>query len=264
MSKYLEVAKLLFKAQIIWRFDVAMSVVFTVSKIAFAYLLWGAVFGENITVSGFTFPAMISYYIISSFLSQIEMSEGVSREIGERIKEGSFSKYMVLPVNIQRYFISQTFGAMSFYSIFNLASAILWKFIFNIDFVLTSNIWVIPAALLMVILGLIFMIQLNYFLGLLAFKFEDIGFFLMVKNNIVSFITGTLIPLVLLPHSIVSFMRFFPFYYVTYLPSMLLIGRNEDEAVVGIIILMGWISAFAFFNKIAYGKLRVAYDGVGI
>ena len=70
------------------------------------------------------------------------------------------------------------------------------------------------------------MIQLNYFLGILAFKFQEIRMFLMIKGNIVAFITGTLVPLVLLPQGIVSAMRFFPFYYVTYLPSMLLIGKK--------------------------------------
>ena len=118
MRKYAEIAKILFKAQIAYRFDVAMAVLFTISKILFAYILWGAIFGQNETIAGFTFPMMVSYYIISSFLSQIEMSDGVSGEIGDRIRGGTFSKYMVVPVNTQGYFIAQTFGAMAFYLIF--------------------------------------------------------------------------------------------------------------------------------------------------
>ena len=118
MKKYLEIAKIHFKAQIAYRFDVAMTMVFTISKILFAYILWGAVFGQNETVAGFTFPMMFSYYIISSFLYQIEMSSGVSGEVSARIRDGSFSKYMVIPVNTQGYFIVQTLGAMMFYLLF--------------------------------------------------------------------------------------------------------------------------------------------------
>lgn len=116
----------------------------------------------------------------------------------------------------------------------------------------------------MVMLGLLFMIQLNYFLGILAFKFQEIGFFLMIKSNIVAFITGTLIPLTLLPQSIVSVMRFFPFYYVTYLPSMLLIGKNENEALTGIITLAVWLGVFTALNGFTYNRMRVIYDGAGI
>ncbi|MEM1485849.1 ABC-2 family transporter protein [Oscillospiraceae bacterium PP1C4] len=264
MGKYIEIAKIHFKSQLAYRFDVAMAVLFTISKILFAFILWGAIFGENETVSGFTFPMMLSYYIISSFLSQIEMSQNVSTEISERIRGGTFSKYMVIPVNTRGYFTLQTFGTMVFYLLFNLIGTVIWVFIFGIEFVIASNLITILWAILMIALGLLFMIQLNYFLGILAFKFLDINFFLMIKNNIVSFITGELIPLALLPQGIVCVMRFFPFYYVTYLPSMLLIGRNEDEAFFGVIVLSIWLLFFSLLNRFTYRKLRVIYDGVGI
>ena len=264
MRKYTEIAKIFFKAQIAYRFDVVMTIIFTVSKILFAYILWGAIFGQNETVAGFTFPMMLSYYIVSSFLSQIDMSEGISGEISTRIRGGTFSKYMVIPAGTQRYFIAQTLGVTAFYLIFILAAALVWVLLFRVELVITCSITLIMSAIFMVALGLLFMLQLNYFLGILAFKFQDIGIFLMIKGNVVAFITGTLVPLVLLPQGIVSIMRFFPFYYVTYLPSMLLIGRNESEALTGIAVLAAWLLAFTLLNKFAYDKLRVIYDGVGI
>ena len=84
MKKYLEIAKISFKAQIVWRFDVMMNMLFSIVKILFAYILWGAIFGQRNVIAGFTFQMMLSYYIISCFLSQIEMSGGVSGEIGDR------------------------------------------------------------------------------------------------------------------------------------------------------------------------------------
>lgn len=260
----MEISKIFFKAQIAYRFDAAMSVIFTVSKILFAYVLWGAIFGQNETVAGFTFPMMLSYYIISSFLAQIEMSDGVSSEISDRIRGGTFSKYMVIPVNTQGYFIAQSVGVMAFYVLFIFASTVVWVLVFGIKLTITTNITLIISSLVMVILGLLFMIQLNYLLGILAFKFQDISIFLMIKGNIVAFITGALVPLVLLPSSVVNIMKFFPFYYVTYLPSMLLIGKNESEAFLGIVVLVVWTLIFTLINKFAYKKLRVIFDGVGI
>lgn len=264
MGKYVEIMKIFFKAQIAYRFDVAMTVLFTVSKILFAYILWGAIFGQNKTVAGFNFQMMLSYYIISSFLAQIEMSDGVSGEIGNRIRGGTFSKYMVIPANTQGYFIAQTFGAMAFYLLFIFAATVLWVFVFAVKLTITSSISVILSTVLMVVLGLLFMIQLNYFLGILAFKFQDIRLFLMIKGNIIAFVTGALVPLVLLPANVVLVMRLFPFYYVTYLPSMLLIGKNANEAFIGIVVLSAWLLIFTILNKFAYNKLRVVYDGVGI
>jgi ABC-2 type transport system permease protein len=264
MNKYLEISKITFKAQLAWRFDIAVNVVFTIAKILFAYILWQGIFDHRSMVAGFTFDSMLSYYIINSFLSQLDMSDKVSDELSNRIRTGTFSKYMVIPVNIQGYFIAQTAGASVFYLIFNLIAAVVWIFIFGIRFTFTTNAWLILAALLFILLGLIFMIQLNYFLGLLTLKFQDIYLFLMIKNNLVAFIAGTLIPLALLPELVLQVMRFFPFYYCSYLPSMLLIGRNGEEIGYGLFMLTAWVLIFMVINKIAYGRLRVRYDGVGI
>ncbi|MDE7298527.1 MAG: ABC-2 family transporter protein, partial [Lachnospiraceae bacterium] len=95
IKKYREVSLIYLKAQLAWRADTVFQMLFTVSKILFAYLLWGMVFRQRDTVSGFTLDGMLSYYIVSSFLSQLELSDGVSGEITARIRNGTFSKYMV-------------------------------------------------------------------------------------------------------------------------------------------------------------------------
>ena len=263
-NKYLEISIITFKTQLSWRFDIAVNVVFTVSKILFAYILWNGIFSHRSTIAGFTFDSMLSYYIINSFFSQMDMSDGVSGEISTRIRQGTFSKYMVVPVNIQGYFLAQTAGASLFYLLFNFAAAVIWIFVFRISFIFTTDPRYISAALLLVLLGLVFMIQLNYFLGLLTLKFQDIYLFLMIKSNIISFIAGTLVPLALLPQPVLQTMRYFPFYYISYLPSMLLIGRNGAEAGLGLGILTAWILFFLLVNRITYERLRIRYDGVGI
>lgn len=63
IRKYYEIAKINFKVQLIWRFDVVVNMMFTIIKILFVYILWKAIFGENDIVSGFTFNSMLSYYI---------------------------------------------------------------------------------------------------------------------------------------------------------------------------------------------------------
>lgn len=114
MRKYTETALIYFKAQLIWRADTVFNMLFTVTKIIFAYVLWGAIFEGKDMIAGFTFHSMLSYYIISSFLSQIEMSGGISREISARIRNGTFSKYMVIPVNIEKYFLAMETGWLPF------------------------------------------------------------------------------------------------------------------------------------------------------
>lgn len=264
MRKYMEIASVHFRAQLIWRADTVFQMLFTVTRIIFAFVLWGAVFEGKETISGFTFDSMLSYYVVSSFLAQIELSGGISGEISARIRNGTFSGYMVLPMNMEGYFLAMEAGVAAFNVLFDLFAAGIWVVLFGIHFVFTADAGTIVCAALMVFLGLLFMVQLNFYLGLLTLRFEEISTFLMIKDNLVSLVTGTIIPLVLLPEGLTAFMRFFPFYYVTYLPSMLLTGRNGEEAVRGVFLMAGWCIFMELVNRRTYQTYRLKYDGVGI
>ncbi len=262
--KYREAAYMNLKAQLAWRADVIFNMLFTISKILFAFLLWGIIFQQKEVVAGFTFHGMLSYYIISSFLSQLEMSEGISGEIFWRIRNGTFTNYVVLPISTEGYFIAMEAGVVLFYLAFDFLAAVIWIFLFRIQFVFTGEPLIILCAVVMVLLGLLFMVELNYYLGILTLKYQEISTFLMIKNNLISLVTGTIVPLALFPEGIVRLMRCLPFYYVTYLPSMLLTGRCRQEALPGILILAGWCVFLQVVITVTWNSYRRKYDGVGI
>ena len=264
MRKYWEVSKIYMKTQLVWRADVIFNMIFTIGRILFAYLLWGIIFQSREKIGVFTFHGMLSYYIVSSFLSQLEMSGGISGEIHERIRNGTFSKYMVIPVGIQRYFMAMELGIVLFYILFDLTAAVIWVFIFHIEFVFAKNAFVILCAAGMAVLGMLFMVQLNYFLGLLTLKYQGIGTFLMIKDNLAALVTGSIVPLALFPEAVVNIMKILPFYYVTYLPAMLFTGMCLNEAIPGLCIIAAWCLIMQGLIYVTWNKYLRKYDGVGI
>lgn len=133
LEKYLEISKIYMKTQLAWRGDVLFNMFFTIARIIFAYLLWGIVFQNHEMVGQFTFHGMLSYYIIHSFLSQLEMSDGISAEIHDRIRNGTFPKYMVIPVGIERYFMAMELGVVLFYMAFDFIAAVVDGSLFAIQ-----------------------------------------------------------------------------------------------------------------------------------
>ena len=101
MKKYLEIAKAYMKAQLIWRADIIIDVILSVVKLLFAWILWGILFEGKEQIAGLGFQAMISYYIISSYLFQMEKSAEISRQMTSMLRNGTFSKYMVIPLQTQ-------------------------------------------------------------------------------------------------------------------------------------------------------------------
>ena len=265
MKKYLEVAKILFKAQIVYRFDVAMTMLATIGRVLFAWILWSAMFGTHETIGGFTFQSMLMYYVVSSFITSIDLSGGVSGEVSSRIRGGTFSKFMVIPANPQLYFVSQSFGASGYYAIFAAVATAFCVIVFGVQPTFAVNSINIVCAIVMVILGLSFMVSYHYFIGILTFKFMDSGFFQHVQGAILAFLTGSVIPLSLLPNGVLCILKFLPFTYVAYTPAMLITGQsNINDAMFGLMVLACWTIGSIVVAQLTYKRLRIRYDGVGI
>ncbi len=264
MHKYLEVLKLQFKIEMSFRLDMFFSMLFTVLRVLFAMLVWPAVFGQQTEIGGFTLPMMLTFYVLTSFIASLDSSEGIGWEISHRIRQGTFTKFLIIPARPETYFQAQTFGVALLNIVLSFLISLIWVLLFQIPITITGSVSAIAAAIAMVILGLVVMNQINFLIGIMAFKFLDISTFLMLKNNMVAFLTGTLLPLSLLPIWLQNGMRLFPFYYVNNLPAMLLIGRSENEILTGFLVLGGWCLALVFINQRTFQALRKRYDGVGV
>ena len=265
MKKYIEVFRLSFKMQIVWRFDVAMTMAATFCRIIAAWILWQAIFSANMQIKGFSLAAMLSYYIISSILSSIDFSHQISGEVSELIQCGTFSGHMVTPMNPLFFFSSMTAGESVFHLGFSFLAAVICAFIFRINLVITPDALNIVLAVAIILTGLAFMACYHYTIGVLTFKFIDIDFFMYIQGNIIAFVTGALVPLSLLPDSVLFVLRFLPFTHVIYTPAMLLCGQiSAGEGLSGLALISAWTIIMFFVAQYAYNSLRVKYDGVGI
>ena len=265
MRKYLAVAKTLFKAQFAYRFDVIMTAVSTVWRIIFALILWGAIFANRESVGGFTYPEMLSYYVISSFYAMMDMSAGVLGEISGRIKDGSFSKFMIIPSNPQLHFLSQTLGASAYYGLFIIIALVASTLVFRIDLILTFDLPRMILAVLVFLSGIAFMNSYQFLLGIFALKYQDTTFSMHLLPSIISFLSGELVPLSLLPGIFTAAIKVFPFAHVVYTPTMLMIGRMDiREGLSGCALLLAWTIGMTVVNQLTYTRLRKRYEGVGI
>ncbi len=265
MKKYLAVAEILFKAQIVYRFDVAMTALATIGMVSFAWILWGAAFSGREAIGGYTFKTMLSYFVVSSFISSFEKSNGVCFEVSERIRGGTFSKYMVIPANPQLYFLSQSLGASAYYALFSVISAVFCTLVFGVKLSIPTDPATIMCSFAMVLMGPVFMVCFRFFIGMLAFKVQDIGFFIYVHMGLISFRNGSIVPLALLPETMLHILRFLPFAHVIYTPAALISSQmNAVDGLFGLLVLSGWTAAMLLINQIVYNRLRVKFDGVGV
>jgi ABC-2 type transport system permease protein len=265
MRKYMEVFRISFKMQITWRFDVVMTMVAIAGRIAAAWILWLTIFQGRAIVSGFTFEAIMSYYIVSAIISSIDFSYQIGGEVSWLIRDGGFSKHMITPMNPMGFFGSMVGGESTFHLVFSLFAAAACFLAFGLNIILSTDAASVLLAVVMILMGLAFMTGYHYFVGVMTFKFLSIDFFTHVQSSIIAFATGSMIPISLLPNSVASVLRYLPFTHVVYTPAMLLTGqKGVMEGVIGLCVLSGWTAAILIIAQKTYTKMRIKYDGVGI
>jgi ABC-2 type transport system permease protein len=264
MKKYFEVAKITFKAQLAYRFDVIFGALLSLFRILLAFILWSVIFKGKDEIAGFTFGMMITYYILISFFRRLDLAEQIVWQMQEEIREGQFTKYLVRPVKPLWFFVWASFAKSAFVLGINLLATFLYAAIFHRYFTFHANFSVCFSAFLICLFGLNFLILLNYFIGVLSFKFIEVTAFNILKGVILEFLTGALIPLAILPIWLQDGMRIFPFYYIYYYPTMLVLNREIDKIPEASLLLIGWNVLMFLIVSTAYKSLRRKYEGVGV
>ena len=265
MKRYLAIAAHCFRIQIVYRYEVLMNLLEIVGRTVFAWVLWSAIYADRELVGGFTLPAMLLYSLLSAFLSSLDLSEGVSGETSARIRDGTFSRYMVLPTNTQLQFIAQYMGTSAFYALFAGVVTGLCAASLRIGLPFAAGIPAVLCALAMIPLGLVMMVCFHFCIATLTFKYQDIDFFLRVQGALLAFATGGIVPLILLPAGVLSVLRFVPFIHVVYTPAMLLMGKlTLADGAAGLAVLTVWTATLAALGQLMFKRLRTKYDGVGI
>ena len=144
------------KTQLIWRWDTFIDVLLAMAKIVFAWILWSILFEGKEQIAGMGFYTMISYYIISSYLYQLDKSSEISQQMTSMLRNGTFSKYMVIPVHIQSYFIAMVTGKILFSVCIGFFTTVFCFCFLDISFVSVINIKILFCGVIMIVLGLLF------------------------------------------------------------------------------------------------------------
>lgn len=264
MKKYLEIIRINWNQILIYRFDVFSGSVLSIIRLVLAYLLWKAIYTVESNISGYTFNAMMTYYIFTTFFMSLDKSSAMAGQLSEEIRGGGFTKYLVKPIKLLPYFCSSTLSQTSYVAVINIFGAGIWILLFQKYFVLNTNIkaWIAMACL--VLLGLVFLTLFNYFLSIFTFWFVDVSSLFLFKDNIIEFLTGSLVPLNLLPVGIVSALKFLPFYYISYYPVSIYLYNDFNQIGFAITVLCIWILLFIVIDIILYNKAKKSYSGVGI
>ena len=228
-SAYIDLIRIRFLMMLAYRVNYYSGIIIYAINIGAYYFLWGAIYGSQTTLAGFTVSQMTTYVAVS-WMARAFYFNNLDREISTEIVDGSVAIQMIRPYNYLMVKMMQGFGEGLFrFLLFMIPGLTLACLLFPVELPKNPSTW----AIYMVMLFFSFLInsQINILVGLSAFFIESIQGVMRFKRVVVDLFSGVILPISFFPGWLEKTMQWLPFQAITYLPGSVFTGRITGNAV---------------------------------
>ena len=238
MKSYLAVSRGSFLAGLAYRSGFIFTILNNLAYMSIAYYLWQSIYQGRETLKGLTFNQTFLYITVASSLIVL-LKTWTDWEISFQITQGSIIMSLIKPINFQFLMMAQSvgFSMMNLISV-TLPSILFLIFVFRIPINLGIGFLFFPLAL---VFSFLLNTTIDYMVGLTSFYTESIWGISSTKDIIITFLSGSLIPLQFFPEAAQRILKLLPFQAMYHLPLMML--TNPDQTPVTYLSMLG-IQAF--------------------
>jgi ABC-2 type transport system permease protein len=224
-------------------------------------LVWFAILGDRPSVNGFTKGDFLIYYtFVTVGWYIVGGTFGVTT--GNGIKNGTINTTLLKPYDVVlgQGIQEQAWKVLSIFITFPITAIVLYLFrdIIHIQLTFEQGLLLI----LSLILGGINFALAEGIVGITAFWVTDMWPVDHIKNILLSLFGGLLVPLALMPPTVLLFANILPFKYMFYVPVSILLSKSSNPVLdVGIQALYIFI-LFGIYKFIWNLGIR-KYEAIG-
>lgn len=261
MSKFVGIAKIEIKDLLAYRFSFAIWLLSIPIMLAIYYFLWKAIFaytGEEV-IRGFTFSAMISYYVLTQVVRSSTVT-WIAPMFSEEVRYGELVPHLLKPINYFFFRLSALVGDR----IFLFFAEALPVFIIGLIFFGLHINQFFPFFIISVILAFLLKFIMDFSIGMSAFWFKENEGFLRAWWIIDRVIDGSLLPLVFFPGALQAISMYLPFQYCMYVPVSIFLGKYSFALVYKMLLIqVFWILVIFLILNLLWKKGIKRFTGVG-
>ena len=225
------------------------------------YFVWKAVFlsSDSETFMGFTMEDMVVYIFITFLTGYLTYSDGAFA-VGEEIIEGSIAMRMIRPCSFEMCFLFQELGNRIIAVSMIFVPMVLGVEIYR--FAASGALRFQPLFFLLYIVSLLIAYMISFYFnvcyGFMAFFFKNLWGTTLIKETVVGFLSGAIIPLAFLPSGLATVLNLLPFASLSYTPVMIYMGMySYGEIAWRIGLQLFWLLVMIGVSKLVWrGAVR--------
>lgn len=216
------------KSQLAYRGAFLLFILTTTFSSFISYFLWMAIYGssENAVLGGLSRTEMVVYVFMSYVTSSI-VGISISEWVSEDVVEGRVAMNLIKPIDYRMSLISRASGLIIYR--FFVPSVFIWigVEVYKVQALggSVTNLQNILLYLLSCMMSFLIFVLFEFCLGMVAFFTSYIFGLLMIKEAVLRFLTGQLIPLSFFPEPVQRVFDFLPFSSMVYTPVMIYLGK---------------------------------------
>lgn len=226
---------------------------------AIQWVLWYALFkvGGATEMGGMGYQDLVNYTLASLLFSQVRGGDQ-DFELQEMIRTGQLSNYLLRPVGAVEFIYVRGVAPRLFIAGLCLTVGLIFGSLFGL-----SPVRLI-GSMVMALIGNIIHYQIGAALSTTAFLWEEAFSILMVKNMVVSILSGELIPLNLFPESMRWIWKATPFYFYVFGPTQYALGHwSHQEFLNQLLLSLLWLVGGWALIRVTWGVGLRRYTSLG-
>lgn len=196
------------------------------------YFLWMAIYKSSTsdTLGGFTQNEMV-IYIFVNYITSSAVCVSLSKWVSEDVVKGTVAMQLIKPIDYRISLIARAVGRMIYIpGIFIWIGLEIYKVTcLHMPVVSLSTLLI---YLLSMVMSFLIYVLFEFCFGMFAFVTTYLFGMNMVKNALLDFLTGQLIPLSFLPLGLQRAFDFLPFSSMVYTPTMIYLEKYKGNELV--------------------------------
>jgi ABC-2 type transport system permease protein len=254
MTRYLPIVKGNFMEHAMYPISLFFMLIGNLLYVVVSYFLWKHIFEGREVLNGMTFNEVFVYLTLASSIL-ILFKTYTDWFIARQVLDGNITQDLIKPVDYQGLVMARTVGGILFNAIIiTIPTLFVLLVVFRATIPLGINLlFLVPSAAFAFLISFC----IDYAIGLMAFYTQSVWGINIMKDVIVSVLSGALIPLAFFPENIQRILEVLPFRAIYGIP--LQIATSTSLQFVDYVKLVGiqlfWVVLFLVFSRWVFKRV---------
>ena len=221
-----------------------------------SYFLWSAIYAssDSAVLGGLNRGEMV-VYIFMVYVTSSMVTISIADWVSEDVVKGMVAMQLIKPIDYRMSLVARAAGLMLHR--FLAPGVFIWiglelyrHFVLGCAFPQFSNVILYLCSCMM---SFLIYVLFDFCVGMIAFFTSYIFGLLLVKNALLSFLTGQLIPLTFFPEAVQRVFDYLPFSSMVYTPVMIYLGKYSGNELLFVLLRQAvWVAALYGFGALIW------------